>query len=207
MKKQRPAGKILAQFSFPLARAQRSCAAGAEVKGSPALFPSRLCTARGAGEGSAHPGPTMATPEPTLILRRNSARIIINGMQPHQPNFLQMKYREIPAKWFQPPQESVETGQMLLEQERRSGFSAPAKRLSCSSSPWLVPLPGTLPGSHGHHKVPGGLLNLSFICEHGTTELFTEFLITTIQNKAGALIGKDESSATVMLGVNVNVNI
>lgn len=74
----------------------------------------------------------MATPEPTISLGSNSVRIIICGMH---PNFLQMKCVELPAKWSQPPLESTETEQMLLKQEQRSGFSVPAKMLSCPRSP------------------------------------------------------------------------
>lgn len=135
----------------------------------------------------------MVTPDSTLSLRSNSARIIINGMQPHHPNFLQMTYVEILAKWFQPPQESTETGQMLLKQQQRSSFSALAEMLSCPSSPWLVPLPSMPPGSHRHRKVSGGLLNLCYICEHDTIELFMGFRMKPTQNKAGKFISKDES--------------
>lgn len=134
----------------------------ARGQGQPHSPPQQALQGWRVGEGSAHPGATMATPEPTLSLGSNSVRIIIYGMH---SNFLQMKCMELPAKWSQPPPESTETEQTLLRQEQRSGFSVPTEMLSCPSSPRLVPLPGMLPGSHGHCKVLGGLWSLSFICQ------------------------------------------
>lgn len=159
-------------------RAEEPCRR-ATGRGQPRSPPQQALRGPGEGEGFAHPGPTMATPEPTLTLGISSARRTIDGMQPHHPNFLQMMSMEIPAKGSQPPQDSTQTGQTFLKEQQRSSFSVPVEMLSCPTSPWLVPLPSTLLGSHGHHRVSGGLLKLSFIREHGTTELFMGLLMTT----------------------------